>query len=215
MYDKLTFGKSLGASFGVLAVIVLVVLSTSTAFAVPLAGVGGFQVTADKITADSMVIYPGVADTSNQDAYPMAVIEQKNVRISGMKLMKELSVDSVPGLSGDARFVMTTEGTVKAEEQMIKVSQFGADTGTFNQQVIDETNSDNPSRAFGIWSGDAAENEDKIEDGRIIDIKNDGKAQILENAKINVHYLASNKLIAPGLGVKLQYDSDGDGNYNE
>lgn len=215
MYDKLTFGKSLGASFGVLAVIAVVVLSTSTAFAVPLAGVGGFQINADRITADSMVIYPGVADTSNQDAYPMAVIEQKNAEIDGMELIKELSVDSVPGLSGNARFVMTTEDTVEVDEQMIKVSQFGADTGTFNQQVIDETNSDDPSEKFGIWSGDAAENEGKLEDGRIVDIKSDDKAQVLENAEINVHYLASKKLIAPGVGIQLQYDSDADGNYNE
>jgi hypothetical protein len=215
MYNKRTFGKSLGASFAVLVVIALLVMSSGVAYAVPLAGIGGFTIQADKLTAESAVIYPGVDDTSNQEAYPMAVVEQKDVSIEGLRLMKSLDVSSIPGLSGNARIVMTANGTVTADQQMVKVSNLNAETATFNQQVIDESNSDDPSRAFGIWMGDASESQNKLQNGRIVDLSSDGPAQKLVNANIQAHYLASSSISLPGLNLKVQYDSDGDGNYNE
>ncbi|MFC6960563.1 DUF6230 family protein [Halocatena marina] len=159
MYNKRTFGKGMGASFAVLAAIGLLVLSTGTAYAVPLAGIGGFTIQADQLTAESALIYPGADDTSSEDAYPMAVVEQKGVTIKGMKLMKEINVASMPGLNGNARIVMTSNGDVTADQQMVKISDLKADKATFNQQVIDESNSDNPSESFGIWSGDASESQ--------------------------------------------------------
>lgn len=215
MYNKRTFGKGMGASFAVLAAIALLVMSTGTAYAVPLAGIGGFTIQADSLSAESAIIYPGADDTSNQDAYPMAVIEQKNVKIDGLKLMKEINVNKMPGLNGNARIVMTAEDTVTADQQMVKVSNLNAETATFNQQVIDESNSDDPSKSFGIWSGDASENQDKLEEGRIVDTSSDGPAQELENANITAHYLASSSISLPGLGLEVQYDDDGDGQYNE
>ncbi|WP_248903843.1 DUF6230 family protein [Halocatena marina] len=215
MYNKRTFGKGMGASFAVLAAIGLLVLSTGTAYAVPLAGIGGFTIQADQLTAESALIYPGADDTSSEDAYPMAVVEQKGVTIKGMKLMKEINVASMPGLNGNARIVMTSNGDVTADQQMVKISDLKADKATFNQQVIDESNSDNPSESFGIWSGDASESQKKLEDGRLVDTSNDGPAQNLENANITAHYLASSSISIPGLHLQVQYDNDGDGNYSE
>ncbi|UPM43610.1 DUF6230 family protein [Halocatena salina] len=215
MYNKRTFGKGMGVSIVVLAVIAVLVISTGSAYAVPLAGIGGFTIQADQLTAESAYIYPGVDDTSNQDAYPMAVIEQKDVKIDGMKLMKSLDVDAVPGLSGSARVVMTSSDTVTADQQMVKVSNIEADTAEFNQQVIDESNSNNPSDQFGIWSGDASQNQDKLQNGKIVDISDDGPAQKLEGANIKAHYLASSSISIPGLSLEVQYDEDGDGQYNE
>ncbi|RRJ29155.1 DUF6230 family protein [Halocatena pleomorpha] len=215
MYNKRTFGKGMGASIGLLAVIALLIISTGSAYAVPLAGIGGFTIQADQLTAESAYIYPGVDDTSNQDAYPMAVIEQKDVKIDGMKLMKSLDVSAVPGLSGSARVVMTSSDTVTADQQMVKVSNIEADTAEFNQQVIDESNSNNPSDQFGIWAGDASKNQDKLQDGKIVDISGDGPAQKLQGANIKAHYLASSSISIPGLSLQVQYDQDGDGQYNE
>lgn len=215
MYDKRTFGKSLGASFAVLVMIALLVMSSGAAYAVPLAGIGGFTIKADKLTAESAIIYPGVDDTSNQDAYPMAVVEQKGVTIKGMELIKTIDVSSIPGLSGQARIVMTADGEVTANQQMVKITHLQADTAVFNQQVIDESNADNPSRSFGIWMGDASETKDKLENGRIVDLSSDGPAQKLVNATIQAHYLASSSISLPGLDLQVQYDSDSDGNYNE
>lgn len=215
MYNKRTFGKGMGVSIAVLALIALLVFATGSAYAVPLAGIGGFTIQADELTAESAVIYPGVDDTSNEDAYPMAVIEQKGVEIEGMQLMKTMDVNAVPGLSGDARIVMTSSDTVTADQQMVKVSNIEAESAEFNQQVIDESNSDNPSDQFGIWAGDASENQDKLQNGRITDISNDGPAQKLEGANIQAHYLASSSISIPGLSLEVQYDEDGDGQFNE
>jgi hypothetical protein len=215
MYNKHTLGKSLGASFAVLVVIALLVMSSGVAYAVPLAGIGGFTIQADKLTAESAMIYPGVDDTSNQEAYPMAVVEQKNVTIEGLRLIKPLDVSSIPGLSGNARIVLTANGTVTADQQMVKITNLKAETATFNQQVIDESNSDNPSRAFGLWMGDASKSQNKLQNGRIVDLSSDGPAQKLVNTEIQAHYLASSSISLPGLGLQVQYDSDGDGNYNE
>lgn len=215
MYDKRTFGRGLGASFAVLALIGILVISTGSAYAVPLAGIGGFTIQADSLTAESAYIYPGVDDTSNQDAYPMAVIEQENVEIEGMELRKAMDVSTVPGLSGDARIVMTASDTVTADQQMVKVSNIEAESAEFNQQVIDESNSNNPSDQFGIWSGDASQEQDKVQDGKMIDVSSDGPAQKLEGAEIQAHYLASSSISIPGLSLEVQYDEDGDGQYNE
>jgi hypothetical protein len=215
MYNKRTFGKSMGASVAVLTIIALLVMSSGVAYAVPLAGVGGFTIQFDKLTADSAIIYPGADDTSNQDKYPMAVVEMKDVEIEGLRLIKPIDVSAIPGLSGNARIVLTANGTVTAEQQVVKITKLQAETAVFNQQVIDETNSNNPSRAFGIWMGDAAEKQNKLFNGRIVDLQSDGPAQKLVNAKIQAHYLASSSISLPCLGLQVQYDSDGDGNYNE
>ncbi len=215
MYDKRTFGKGMGVSFAILTVIVLLVVSTGTAYAVPLAGIGGFTFQFDKLTAESAVIYSSVDDTSTQDAYPMVVVEQENVEIEGLELIKELNVDSLPGLSGDARILITANDTVTADQQIVKISQLNAENATFNQQVIDESNANDPSKSFGIWTGDTAENQDKLQNGRIVDLNSDGPAQTLEDTEIRAHYLASSSISLPGLSLEVQYDDDGDGQYNE
>jgi hypothetical protein len=215
MYNKRTFGKSMGASVAVLTIIALLVMSSGVAYAVPLAGVGGFTIQVDKLTADSAIIYPGADDTSTQDKYPMGIVEMKDVKINGLRLMKTIDVSSIPGLNGDARIVMTADGTVTAEQQVVKITHLQAETAVFNQQVIDESNSNDPSRSFGIWMGDASEKQNKLFNGRIVNLNSDGPAQKLVNAKIQAHYLASSSISLPGLNLEVQYDEDGDGNYNE
>jgi hypothetical protein len=211
MYRKALLAKGMSASFGTLLLVGVLVMSTGTAYAAPLAGIGGFTIQADEIRADSAVIYPGSADTSEQGAYPMAVVEQKGVEIDGLRLIKELDVDSIPGLSGNARIVMSSSETVEADQQIIKVSNIQAEQATFNHQLIDEHDSDDPTRKFDIKSGSATED---IE-GRTVSIDSDGPAQVLTNAKINTHYLATNTISLPGLELDIQYDADGDGQYDE
>lgn len=205
MYEKITFLKGTAASIGVVALIGLLVMATGTAYAVPLAGVGGFTIEADRVTAEEVVIYPGVDDTSEQSAYPMAVVEQRNVEIEGLRQMKTLDVGSMPGLSGQARLVITSDETVTADEQVLKFSKLEAETATFNGQVIDEHNSDDPTRKFEISSGSF--------DGRTVDISKDGPAQDLQNVEIQAHYLASNQISLPGMEFSVQYDGDDDGTF--
>lgn len=205
MYQKLTFAKGTAASIGVVALIGLLIMASGTAYAVPIAGVGGFTIEADRVTAEEVVIYPGVDDTSERSAYPMAVVEQRNVKIWGLRQTKELDVSSMPGLDGQARLVITSDEVVEADEQVLKFSNLQAEQATFEGQVIDESNSDDPTQEFEINSGEF--------DGRTVDVSKDGPAQDLRNVEIQAHYLASNQISLPGMQFAVEYDGDDDGDY--
>jgi len=206
MYEKATFAKGTAASIGMVTIIGLLVMASGTAYAVPLAGVGGFTIQANEITAQQVIIYPGVDDTSGRSAMPMAVVEQKGVEIQGMKMMKTLDVGSMPGLSGNMRMVITSSKTVRADQQVVKFSNLQAKSATFNGQVVDEHDSKDPTRKFDIATGSF--------NGRTVNVSQDGRpAQVLKDVQINAHYLASNQISMPGMQFAIQYDSNGDGNY--
>lgn len=205
MYEKLTFAKGTAASIGVVALIGVLIMASGTAYAVPIAGIGGFTIEADRVTAEEVVIYPGADDTSERSAYPMAVVEQKDVKIWGLRQTKELDVSAMPGLDGQARLVITSDEVVEADEQVLKFSNLQAEQATFEGQVIDESNSDDPSQKFEIGSGEF--------DGRTVSVSKDGPAQDLRNVEIQAHYLASNQISLPGMQFAVEYDGDGDGNY--
>lgn len=206
MYEKSTFAKGTAASLGVVALIGLIVMASGTAYAMPLAGVGDFKVKANQVTAQQVVIYPGVSDTSNQAAYPMAVVEQKGVTIKGMQLIKTLDVGSIPGLSGKMRMVISASKPVHADKQVLKFSNLQAKSASFNGQIIDEHNSNDPTKQFDIGAGSYH--------GRTININKSGPAQNLKGVTINAHYLASNQITLPGMQFSVQYDPSGNGNYH-
>lgn len=208
MYDKKLFAKSMGASFSVLAVIALIIISSGTAYALPLAGVGGFTIKADKITASDQILYPGVDDTSKQKAYPVAVVEQKNTRIKNLVLIKKLPIDKVPMLNGNARIVISSDkGTVQTDKQILKASHIQARNATFGGQMID----DKPS---GYEDSFAIRNGPEVQaNGKIVNVSGSQPAVVLKDAKIQAHYLATSQISLPGLGIDVQYDPDGDGTY--
>jgi Family of unknown function (DUF6230) len=208
MYSKKLFAKSMGASISILVIIVLVILSSGTAYALPVAGVGGFTIQADKITASDQILYPGVEDTSEQKAYPVAVVEQKNTRITNMVLTKQLPVDEVPLLEGNARIVISSKkDKVRIDEQILKASSIQAENATFGGQMID----DHPKGyddSFAIRNGPNVQAK-----GKIVNVSGSQPAVVLKDAKIQAHYLATSQISLPGLQIDAQYDPDGDGTY--
>lgn len=198
----------MGASFAILAIVVMVIISSGTAYALPVAGVGGFTIKADKITATDQMLYPGVEDTSEKKAYPVAVVEQKNTRIVNMVLIKQLPVDEVPLLNGNARIVISSKkDKVRIDEQILKASNIQAENATFGGQLID----DHPKGykdSFGIRNGPEVQAQ-----GKMVNISGSQPAVVLKDAKIQAHYLATSQISLPGLQIDVQYDPDGDGNY--
>lgn len=211
MYDKRTFAKGMGASFLVVAVVVLVVASTGTAYAMSVAGVGGFQITADRITADSQVIYPGVEDTSSSPKRPMLVVEQTDVRIQGLTITKEIPASSFPGVSGDARIVIQSNSEVTINEQLLKMTRFSAGTAKFKGQVIDEQHSNRASEKFLISAGPAADPQS----GKITNIQSGSPGVVLKDVEIRGHYLATDQISLPDTDIAIQYDADDDGDYHD
>lgn len=210
MYDKSLLAKGTTASFAIVTVIAIVVLHTGTAYAMPLAGIGGFTIKYDELRADGAYIYMGADDTSQREAMPMAVTEMQSAEIDGLKLMKTQSVEALPGLSGKARVVITGTGSVTTGQQMVKTSRIKADSVTLRGQVIDEAPSDSPRERFSIGArGDYPTTEQTID----ISKQNDKPGLVMKNATLNAHYLATNKITIPGQKITLKYDPDGDGNY--
>lgn len=209
-YDKSTLTKGLGASFAAVGLIVIIVAATGTAYAVPLAGTGGITIKADKISADHQVIYPGQDDTSEHESHPMIVVEQKNTKIEGLQIIKEIETSNLPGVDGNARFVIEAHKTVKIDEQLLKMSKFNADQSTFHEQTLDESPSEDPSEAFQILSGEPSDPQK----GKTVDTSSQGGI-VLRGVEIKAHYLTSSQISLPDQDFYIEWDSDGDGNYDD
>lgn len=213
MYDKRTLLKGTGASCAVVVLVGILVLASGTAYAAPLASAGGFTIEADELRADDFMLYPGVGESSEAQATPVAVIEQRGVEIDGLDLTKEQSVEALPGLSGTVEITFSASDTVTADQQYVKITGQTADTATFNGQVINDQFSEdnNPSEEFQQEAGSIAEPED----GFITDISGGTPGIVLEDTEINAVYLASNEITLPGLEVDLSYNPDASGQNND
>ncbi|WP_136717735.1 DUF6230 family protein [Halorientalis salina] len=209
MYDTNILAKSTGASLGVVALVGVLFLSTGTAFAMPVAGIGGFQIQADSIEGDDLLLYPGLADGSNQDDYPHSIVELRNNEIENLRLTKTFDLDEyTDSMDGRARLVIESGGTVEIERLLLKTPELGADEATFNGLEISESDSDDLEESFSIRA------PSDPDDTRQIDL-NGGENPGLEmtNADIRATYLATDEITLPDLELKFQLDTDGDGDY--
>ncbi|WP_306061733.1 DUF6230 family protein [Natronococcus wangiae] len=206
MYNLKRLLTGTGASFLVVALVGLIVVSSGTAYAAPLAGAGGFTVEADEITAQEFLLYPGVGE-SDEGATPVVVVEQRDVELEGMTLTREQPVDTLPGLSGSMVIEFTADETVEADQQYLKMTGQEAEEASFNGQVINAQQSDDPNEQFQQTAGENAEPEE----GYLTDIKGEGPAMEQQNAEIDMVYLASNEITLPGLDVNVHYEGEGEG----
>lgn len=197
MYDRALLVKGTTTSLVVVGLITALLFHTGTAYAVPLAGVGGFTITADEIRADSAEIYVGAGNTSTESGVPMSVVELSSTEIEGLKIQKTLDVDDEPGLSGNVKIVISGTGTVTTGQQILKATEVEAGEAVLYGQTLDESPASDPSDRFTISATGA-----------------DGKpGLVLKDPTITAHYLTTNRITIPGQRISLQYDPDGDGEY--
>ncbi|PCR91329.1 DUF6230 family protein [Natrinema ejinorense] len=206
MYEKKRLVAGTGISMLAVAIVGLIILSSATAYAAPLAGAGGFTVEADEIRSDEFLLYPGVGESDNAEATPALIVEQRDVEIDGLRLTREQSVDELPGLSGTMEISFTADETVEADQQYIKMTGLDAEEASFNGQVIKTQYHDDPNRQFQQAAGENA----NPEDGFITDIEGESPGTVQKDVEIDMLYLASNEITLPGLSVDLNYNPDGD-----
>lgn len=211
MYRKGKFAKGMGASLGVILAVVILVLHSGTAYAVPLAGLGGFTIKADEIRGQGAYIYAGADDTSQREGIPMAVTEFQSSEIDGLQLIKKQDVSSLPGVSGTMKMTISGTDTVTTGQQIVKASNIKAEEAILRRQVIDESPSDDPNERFTI----AARGESVSGETVDIDQSGDKPGLVLKDATINAHYLATNKITIPGQEISISYDPDGDGEFEQ
>lgn len=207
MYDKETLAKSSGVSLGVVAVVGLLFLSTGTAFAVPVAGIGGFVIEADSIEGDDLLLYPGVSETSEAGDYPQVVIEMRETEIEGLVLTKEIDLDGYDGvpLDGTAEVTIETDENVTSDQIFLRSPALEAQEATFSGFELSEQGSDDLNEAFSIR---APTNE--TPDTRQIDLDGgENPGLVMDDARIQATYLATNQITLGGLSLDVSYD-DGD-----
>lgn len=217
MYDKKVLAKGTAVSFGVVALVAMLIVSSGMAFAAPLSGVGGFTIQADELRGDDLYLYPGVSDTSEREGIPTATAEFSAVEIDGLELTKEF--ENVPAIGGNARIVITSTDTVTADSLLVKQSKLQASSSTFNGLLIDEENAEY-SESFKQVAPSTAEQRTEGSDGTIepktLDLSNASNPGIvLQNATINAHYQAVNEISIPGITLATEYDANGDGDYTD
>lgn len=207
MYDREVTAKAFGGGVAGLLLVALLIMQSGVAFAVPIAGVGGFTIQADSIEGNNLYLYPGVDDTSEMEGYPMAVTEFTSVKIEGLVLQKEFS--DLPAIPGNARVQITATDTVTSDAMMLKMSKLEAGDSTFRGLSVDENHAQQATRKIGLRA--PANFEDQ--QGRSIDLGAENPGITLQDADIQAHYLATNRIEIPGITLSVQYDQDGNGQY--
>lgn len=218
MYDKKVLAKGTAVSFGVVALVAMLIVSSGMAFAAPLSGIGGFTINADELRGDDLYLYPGVSDTSEREGIPVATAEFSAVEIDGLELTK--SFEDIPAIGGNARVVITSTDTVTADSLLVKQSKLTADSSTFNGLLIDEENAERPSDQFKQVAPSTAEQRTEGVDAgqppKTLDLSNASNPGIvLQNASIQAHYQAVNEISIPGITLATEYDANGDGDYTD
>jgi len=192
MYDRQRIARGAGAAIAVWALAGLLITSTGVAYAVPLAGVGGFRITADEISADSLVLYPGVGDTSERDVYPQTTVELQGTELENLRAFKDIDLDRTPVFSGQLRFLLTNRGTVEGNAVLLKTSALESRSATFDGFAIEDDGAGDARTAFEIRSTDGA---------------------TFEDADIRAHYLTTDTLTSSNLMIHACWDRDGDGSF--
>lgn len=218
MYDKKVLAKGTAVSFGVVALVAMLIVSSGMAFAAPISGIGGFTIEADELRGDDLYLYPGVSDTSEREGVPVATAEFSSVEIDGLELTKELK--DVPAIGGNARIVITSTDTVTADSLLVKQTKLQASSSTFNGLLIDEENakySDSFKQVAPSTGEQRQEGVDSATGGpKTLDLANASNPGIvLQNATIRAHYQAVNEISIPGLTLAAEYDNNGDGDYTD
>ena len=201
MYKKKRLLGGTGASLLIVAIVGLIVLSSGTAYAAPLAGGGGFTVEAEEIRSEEFLLYPS-AGQSDQGETPVAVVEQRGVEIDGLVLTRK---QEVPMMDGTMEISFTADETVTADQQYIKLTGLEAESATFNGQVINAQPSENPEQQFQQTAGENADPEQ----GYLTNITGEGPGMVQKDVKIDMVYLASNEITLPGLDVSVDYNAGG------
>lgn len=193
MYNRERIARGIGAALAIWGLIGFLILSTGVAYAAPLAGIGGFNIAATEISADNMLLYPGVGDTSTMERYPQTIVELQDVILQDLWLYKTFDLSKARGVKGQARVYFIVDGTSNAESIVVKSTAMATEgEATFQDFAIDEHTSSDPRGQFEISA-----------DGPVA----------LERPRINAHYLASGSITLSSTHLMMCYDPDGDDDY--
>jgi hypothetical protein len=193
MYNRKRIARGAGTAIAVWALVGLLVMSTGTAYALPLAGIGGFTISAEEIEANNMFMYPGSGSTEQVDTYPQMIVEMEGAVLTDLRLRKTIDVSGVAGLSGNLSIRFVSNGQTDSSDVLVKTSAIESRETEFEDFLIDDMNGTSPGSRFKIES-----------QGPVT----------LKQSNIRAHYLATDSISLPNLQMVACYDPDGDGEYD-
>jgi len=222
MYDKSILAKSTGASLGVVAIVGMLFLSTGTAFAAPISGIGGFKIQADRIEGDDFILYPGSGDAENISAYPQGIVELGGVEIQNLKLIKRFNLNQYGIADGNARLVIeagTGADNVTSGQLLLKTPELEADKAKFSGLTIDEDQNSNIKQVLTLSAPNAPDTSASGElpgGPRQVTLSGGSNPGLqLRGANIRATYLATNEITLPQLALEVQFDTNNDGDFTD
>lgn len=215
MYDNKRLASGIGVLFMLWTLVGLLVVSSGVGVSVPLTGTGGFNVSASYFGASESESVPG---TSTNGA-PVAKFEIAKTVARDLEVEKTLAIDSLPGVQGNLRLVITADQAT-LNTVMFKTDSLTAGTAIWRGFVLDERKSDSRFDEFVAYAGPDPQGAVNTGTPFAIDGSDPGATDQSEapafqlyNAEFKMSTLTADQVTLNNLGLIVQYDPDDDGTY--
>jgi hypothetical protein len=216
MYETKRLASGVGVLLTLWALVGLLVLSTGVGVSVPLSSSGGFNITADYLGAEESTSVPA---TTDETGAPVAKFEISNSYAEYLQLEKTLNVSSVPGLNGKMRLLIRSD-TAELNGVTFKTNRLTAGTARWRGFVLDERNAEEIEEQFISYAGPNPKEVPNTDDPMQIQGSTPGAVRPSEepafqlyNARIETSYLTADQVKLSNIDLWVQYDPDGDDNY--
>jgi hypothetical protein len=176
MTVKKRFWQAMLIGFLLICILAGGIFFGGVALAVPVGGIGGFTIEFSRIEATEFQLTPKLGESSEQQSIPQGSA-RLNGKIYDLKLYKDLKI---PG-GKTVRILITAEKPVEVKGLQLDLSKLNADA-TFTNLTIKETYSDEWNKKFGLQA----------------------PSFVFTNTSITSHYLFTNSITLPGLGLKVE-----------
>jgi hypothetical protein len=216
MYDTKRLASGVGVLLTLWALVGLLLLSTGVGVSVPLSSSGGFNVSADYLTASEATVVPA----KTKIVTPSVLFEVKSSYIRQLNLQKTLNVSDVPGLTGRLQVQVRSEEAT-ARGVAFKTDRITAQTATWRGFVLDERTGPKIFDRFKAYAGPNPNQAPNTDDPLAIEGSDAGairpsdgdSAFELRGAKITTSTLSADRLQLSDLSLRVRYDFDNDGEF--
>ncbi|QQK74581.1 hypothetical protein HUG15_02495 [Salicibibacter cibarius] len=174
-------GAAAGA--GLTAVLLSLFISGSLFAAFPLAGIGGFTISADEIEGTDFSLYPAIGETAEYEDWAQAGVDLGTADIHGLVLSKNIDTEDALGAYGvnSVDVQVTSSGVVEGDNLSLMVSGIDAVDSQFTSLEVSEHYTDDPMDSFDLAAPEL----------------------LLDDAELNTHYLSADSIGIPGLQVQV------------
>ncbi|UOE75817.1 DUF6230 family protein [Parageobacillus thermoglucosidasius] len=167
---------------GLIALLVTLLMSGTVFAAFPLAGIGGFTISANKITGTGFKLYPALGETEKKPVWAQAAIDLATANIEGLVLSKNINTESALGsYNVNSVDVIVTGGDVVGQNLKLRVSGIQSSNTSFKNLQVKEYYTDNPLNVIDLQAPNLT----------------------LDNPSLNTHFLSAGDISIPNMKLKI------------